>query len=451
MTDDLPQPLIPDGASVRDALESLRRSGLGLVCIVAEDRRVVGVASDGDLRSAMLGGASLGDPISAAMNREFVWVRENAPREHVLKLLDTRIRVAPILDREGRFIDMATRDYAGSNGALYARAKAPVRLSLAGGGTDITHHFIKKNGVCLSATMARYSHVILKKRSDRAVKFISRDLGQVVEAASLDLTAYDGTLDLLKAGARLMKPDYGFELMAACDFPPGSGLGGSATLLAAVIACFNEFRVEKLGPYEIAEHAFEAERIELGVAGGWQDQYATVFGGINFLEFTFDRNLVVPLRASRATLCELEERLLICHTGQQHLGSAVHERLRTRSTEDDYQDFSTALSDIAQRMRDDLLRGHLADFGQLLHETWMLKRRFSPNASSEGLDALYDLAMGAGAQGGRLLGTGGGGFFLFACDPFRWHEVAGALRQKGLLVDSVVLDTEGLRSWTYAA
>jgi D-glycero-alpha-D-manno-heptose-7-phosphate kinase len=445
------EPLVPDTATIRDALENLRLTGVGLVCIVDDSRKVVGVASDGDLRGAMLNGATLATSIASVMNRAYVSVKERAPREQVLKLLDTRIRVAPIVDASGRFVGIATRDYASSNGAAYARAKAPVRLSFAGGGTDITHHFIKKDSVCLSATMARYSHVTLRKRPDSIVKFVSRDLGQTVEAQSLAAVTYDGELDLLKAGARLMKPDYGFEIVAACDFPPGSGLGGSAALLAAVIACFNEFRSEKLGSYEIAEYAFEAERIELAIAGGWQDQYATVFGGVNFLQFTFDRNLVVPLRVSKTTLYELEERLIICHTGQQHLGATVHERLRERSGCDDYQRFSKAISDIAHRMRDNLLRGHLSGFGKLFHETWNLKREHTPGATSERLDEIYQLALHSGAEGGRLLGTGGGGSFLFYVEPFRWHEVATRLRDSGLHVDSVVLDTEGLRSWTYTA
>jgi len=443
-------PLIPDTATIRDALENLSLTGLGLVCVTDGNKRVVGVASDGDLRNALLKGSQTGDGIAAVMNREFASVRKGASREQVLKLLDTRIRVAPILDGDGQFVSMATRAYAGADVSVYARAKAPVRLSLAGGGTDITRHFIKRDAVCLSATMARYSHVTLKRRNDNVVKFISQDLHQTVELESLAQADYDGKLDLLKAGARIMKPEYGFELTTACDFPPGSGLGGSATLLASIIACFNEFRTDKFGPYEIAEHAFEAERIELGIPGGWQDQYATVFGGVNFLQFNFERNLVVPLRIGKATICELEERLLICHTGQQHLGSAVHEELRERSQTKDYQSFCDGVSDIAQRMRDDLLRGHLMDFGRLLHETWVLKREHSPGASSDSLDAIYDLALANGAQGGRLLGTGGGGFFLFVVEPFRWHELAGALRGKGLKVDNVVLDTEGLRAWTYS-
>jgi D-glycero-alpha-D-manno-heptose-7-phosphate kinase len=142
--------------------------------------------------------------------------------------------------------------------------------------------------------------------------------------------------------------------------------------------------------------------------------------------------------------------LLICHTGQQHLGSTVHEQLRERSQTKDYQAFCDGVAEIAQRMRDDLLRGHLMDFGRLLHETWMLKREHSPGASSDRLDEIYDLALANGAQGGRLLGTGGGGFFLFVVEPFRWHELAGALQVKNLKVDNVVLDTEGLRAWTYS-
>lgn len=444
-------PLVSDAASIRDALENLKQTGLGLVCVATAEGKVVGVCSDGDLRNVILNGAKLDDLVIGAMNANFTAVQQGAPRERVLKMLDTRIKVAPILDAQGRFVDMASRHYIGPNGSTYARAKAPVRLSLAGGGTDITRHFIKNESVSLSVTMARYSHVSLCRRADEKIRITSHDLNQTVEADSLAALHYDGTLDLLKAGARLMKPDYGFELVTACDFPPASGLGGSASLLAAVVACFNEFRADKLGPYEIAEHAFEAERIELGIVGGWQDQYSTVFGGLNFLRLNVDRNLVMPLRVAKPTLCELEERLLICYTGQPHLGNEVQKKLHESTGEKEYLEFSRAVCEIAQRMSDDLLRGHLSDFGTLLSKTWELKRRFTPNATSPQLDDIYDFAKANGAQGGRLLGTGGGGFFLFAADPFRWHELAAALRGRGLKVDNVLLDFDGLRSWTFTA
>ncbi len=440
-------PLIPDTASIRDALANLTQTGLGLVCIIDDSKRVVGVVSDGDVRNALLKGSKADARVLVAMNRDFVSMRKGASREQVLKLLDSRIKVAPVLNDNGQFVCMSTRDYASADVSVYARAKSPVRLSLAGGGTDISRHFIKNDAVCLSATMARYSHVTLKRRNDLIVKFISHDLKQFVELDSLAQVEYDGKLDLLKAGARIMKPKYGFELTTMCDFQPGSGLGGSAALLSSIIACFNEFRAEKLGPYEIAEHAFEAERIELDIPGGWQDQYATVFGGVNFLQLSLERNLVMPLRINKATLCELEERLLICHASPQHLGSAVHEQLSERSQTKEYLAFSEGVSNIAKSMRDDLLRGNLKDFGRLLHKTWVLKREHSPGASSDSLDAIYDLALANGAQGGRLLGTGGGGFFLFFVEPFRWHELAEVLRATGLKVDNVVLDHEGLRTW----
>jgi D-glycero-alpha-D-manno-heptose-7-phosphate kinase len=220
--------------------------------------------------------------------------------------------------------------------------------------------------------------------------------------------------------------------------------------MAAIVACFNEFRTEKLGLYEIAEKSFEAERIELGVTGGWQDQYATVFGGLNFIELNFDRNLVVPLRVSQGTLNELEEALLLCHSGQEHGGSKVQTALHDRSESVEHQTFSKATTELAWRMRDDLLRGHISELGLLLHEGWMLKRSHMNGATSEQLDDIYSFARANGAQGGRLLGTGGGGYFLFYIEPFRWHEAAAALKSRGLSVQNIVLDNQGLRSWTVA-
>ena len=136
---------------------------------------------------------------------------------------------------------------------------------------------------------------------------------------------FDGKLDLVKSVIKLLNPDFGFELYTYSDVPPGSGLGGSAVLLSAIIGAFNNFRENKFNDYEIAELAFHAERVELGLAGGWQDQYATVFGGFNFMEFKDHENIVNPLRVSGDIINELEDSLILCYSGLNHNSGDIHD------------------------------------------------------------------------------------------------------------------------------
>lgn len=438
-------------ANLRGAMQAIQRTGKGICFVRDGDGLLAGVLTDGDIRRALIEGAAMDDAVESHMNRDFVSVPRSTPKEHTLKLLNTHVRAIPVIDDAGRLMDVVGTGYVPPRlGEHYARAKAPVRLSLSGGGTDFTDYFMKFGGISLTATTNRHSHAVLRRRDDGRIIIVSQDLKQKVEAASLDDLVYDGTLDLIKAGIRVMRPGFGFELQVASDVPPGSGLGGSAALLSAVIGCFNEFRNEdRLDNHAIAEHAFEAERFELTIAGGWQDQYATVFGGFNFIEFTSEANVVTPLRLATTTVQELEERLLVCYTGHPHGGGGVQESNRTRRMSDPaILKVAEEYKAIAGQMKSRLLRGALGDFGTLLDAGWRLKRRYSDGATNPEIDAIYDAAITAGAEGGRLLGTGGGGYFLFCVAPFQRFEVVAALAGMGLEVENVVFDHNGLQSWT---
>lgn len=440
---------IPENATLRDAMRAIQRSGKGICFISDAENKIVGVMTDGDIRRALLEDAKVDDAVSARMNREFVSVSDTTPKEQTLKLLGSRIRSVPVLDKDRRLVSVVGTGYAPSASAeTYVRAKAPVRISLSGGGTDFTDYFVKFGGECLTATTTWYSHATMRRRNDQRIIIHSYDRQQRVEAESLNDLVYDGQLDLIKAGVRVMQPETGFELQIGSDFPPGSGLGGSAAVLSAVIGCLNELReTNRLDNYAIAEHAYEAERVELGIAGGWQDQYATAFGGFNLIEFTSDRNIVTPLRLERSTVQELEERFLLCNTGQSHGGRHVQERNRAQSTDPAQLKIAEQFKSIANEMKTRLLRGSLDGFGDLLDRSWELKRRYSEGATTETIDNIHAAALEAGAEGGRLLGTGGGGFFLFCVDPFRRHDVIAAMRACDVECHNIVFDHHGLQSW----
>jgi D-glycero-alpha-D-manno-heptose-7-phosphate kinase len=439
---------VSDSSRLREAMLKLKASGKGLLCVVDDNDEVVGVLSDGDIRNALLENADIEACVSDFMTRDFSYVFEGVSKEQILKLLDNQVKQVPILDRQRRLVTLAGAGYNFVEGAVYARAKAPARISLAGGGTDFTSYFVEHGGVSLSATIAKYSHVVIRKRNDLRIIIYSAEQDHRLDAENVDALRYGTPVDLMIATIKVMRPEFGLELYCSCDYGPGSGLGGSAALSSALIGCLNEFREEKLDSYSIAEHSFEVERIELGFPGGWQDQYATVFGGLNYIEFNQKLNSVMPLRLHSNTIYELEERLLLCHTGRAHLGGQIQQKNARRETNAQVIEFGLKAKEIALLMKTELLRGRLNDFGRMLHETWLLKKCLIENATSGELDDIYDTAMRAGADGGRLLGTGGGGYFLFCVPPFERHKVWHALEGKGLHVESVILDNLGMKSWT---
>lgn len=443
--------VIPTSASLRDALLRISANKHGLVLTTGPDGTVLGLATDGDIRSRLIDGASLDDAIGPLANLNFVWADEATPRERLLKQLDSHIRVIPLLDGQRRLKGIVSRDHfpVQAEQPIYARARAPVRVSFGGGGSDLTQFFAEEGGAVINTTISLYSHATLRVRDDQQVMVHSRDLKKSLCAPDLQSAlSQSGPFGLLQALLKAVHPEFGFELYIESDFPMNSGLGGSAVVSAAVLGCFNQFRRDQWDLHELAELAFQAERLYLGVAGGWQDQYATVFGGFNFMEFRMDQNIVHPLRIPPDTLLELEESLILCDTGLSHNSGDIHQDQRRHLVQDEVRQYVQTNVELTYRMRNHLLRGRLFQFGQALHEAWQLKRRFSPKISSARIDGIYEEALRHGALGGKLLGAGGGGFFLFYAPSFRKHELMTSLESAGLKISPFRFEHEGLRAWS---
>lgn len=443
--------LISEFAPLREALSQIEANHHGIILTTNPSGVVVGLATDGDIRRKLLEGASLSDPITSCANPDFVWADQATPREMLLKQLDHRIRVIPLLNAARHLTGIVSRDHlpVQVEERTYARARSPVRISFGGGGSDLTHFFAGEGGAVINTTISLYSHATLRVRDDEQVIIHSRDLGESLHAQDLQgIFSQKGKFGLIQALLKAVHPDFGFELYLHSDFPMNSGLGGSAVVAAAVLGCFNEFRQDRWDLHELAELAFQAERLYLGVAGGWQDQYATVFGGFNFMEFRMDQNIVHPLRIHPDTLLELEENLILCDTGTTHDSGDIHQDQRQQMQQEGIRQQVQSNVELTYRMRNHLLRGRLFQFGQSLHEAWQFKRQFSSKISSSRLDQIYENALQHGAVGGKLLGAGGGGFFLFYVTPFRKHELIDNLEAAGLKVRPFRFEQEGLRTWS---
>jgi D-glycero-alpha-D-manno-heptose-7-phosphate kinase len=444
--------LINGSATLRDSLKRIEANHHGMIVVTDSTGVVSGIVTDGDIRRRLLEGGSLDDAVDRCANTDFVWEKPETSRELLLKKLDHSIRVIPLLDASHRLVGIISRDHlpVRAEGAVYARARAPVRISFGGGGSDLTHYFSGNElGAVINTTISLYSHATLRIRDDSRIIISSLDLGDIMQAVDLHAAlAQNSRFGLIQALLRAINPDFGFELYLHSDFPINSGLGGSAVVAASVLGCFNQFRRDQWDLHELAEIAYQAERHCLGIAGGWQDQYATVFGGFNFMEFRMDQNIVHPLRIHPDTLLELEECLILCDTGTTHDSGDIHQDQQYRIATPLVRDLVEANVRLSYDMRNDLLRGRLLQFAQSLDKAWEFKRQFSDKVSTPRLDNIYEKAKENGAIGGKLLGAGGGGFFLFYAPPFRKHELISHLGASGLKIRPFRFESQGLQAWT---
>ncbi|MBM3287803.1 MAG: GHMP kinase [Candidatus Eisenbacteria bacterium] len=350
---------------------------------------------------------------------------------------------------------------------MILRAKAPLRISFCGGGTDVSPYPEEKGGVVLSTTIDKYVYATLRTRDDALLSLTSLDYDiSETHPAETELPI-DGSLDLLKGvvnhfrqvslarsgarrGGHSVGFPSGFDLLVHTDAPPGSGLGASSTLVATLVGLFREWLSEPLTNYEIAELTYRIERLDLKIAGGRQDQYAATFGGFNFIEFFSDHTVVNPLRIRREVVNELEYSMLLCYTGGTRLSAHIVEN-QTRSYREGNPKVVHSLDrmkDLTFEMKSVLLRDRVQGFGELLHEAWIEKKNLDPAITSGQIDRLYEVARAAGATGGKILGAGGGGYLLCFCPFDRKQAIARALEGEGGALVPFALEERGLQTWS---
>lgn len=314
------------------------------------------------------------------------------------------------------------------------RATAPLRISFVGGGTDFPHYYERNGGAVLSATIDHCAHVDVGLRDDRQVTIRSLDLGHLVEYHLERGPVYDGVMDLPKAAIERMGAPAGLDVDIASDAPPGSGLGGSSALVTACVGALAALDGRALSAFEVARLAYAIEREDLGISGGWQDQYAAAFGGFNLLEFSADGVTVTPLSLSRDAVAELRARLLLCYTGRVRtdLGLIDAQIRMYREGREETVVGMKELHEIAYEMRDAIESGDLPALGGMLRQAYESKKRMNPHvAEGTPIERLLEAARDAGAAGGKICGAGGGGYLLLACEPDRRPAVRTALEAHG--------------------
>jgi D-glycero-alpha-D-manno-heptose-7-phosphate kinase len=330
------------------------------------------------------------------------------------------------------------------------RAKAPLRISFAGGGTDVPPFSNSEGGVVLSATIDKFAYGSLSPRTDDRVSIESVDFGFSLDFPVTEDPVLDGKLDLVKAAIRRLRREDlgGYDLVLRSAAQPGSGLGSSSTLMVALVGMLLDFYKLPLDPYEVADLAHAIERTDLKIQGGLQDHYAAAFGGFNFIEFG-ERVIVNPLRIPESTINELEFSLLLCFTGvtRESANIIADQTSRVIAAEEDTLSGLRAQKQLAVEMKSALLRGKLGEFGELLGDAWREKQKLSPMIATPRIREAFDVALASGAVSGKVTGAGGGGYILFFCDFKKKHRVAEALERFGVVPTEFSFEPRGLSTW----
>jgi len=339
---------------------------------------------------------------------------------------------------------------------MLIRSKAPLRLGLAGGGTDVAPYSDIYGGAILNATISMYAYATIKPRTDGKIILNAVDKNESYTLKSSTSLKIDGKLDLHKGAYNKVVKEFSkkalsFELSTFVDAPAGSGLGTSSTLMVAILGAFAEWMKLPLGEYDIAHLAYEIERVDLNMAGGKQDQYSATFGGVNYMEFLKnDKVIVNPLRIKDRYLAELANNLVLYYTETSRLSSAIIENQQKNVKEKNKKSIEAMhkLKEQAVMMKECLLKGNIDEIGNILDFGWKFKKQLASGVSNKFIDDIYTTAIKNGATGGKISGAGGGGFIFFYCPGITRYSVIDALKKFGGQAKRYDFTTSGLATWT---
>ena len=336
------------------------------------------------------------------------------------------------------------------------RSKAPLRIGLAGGGTDVSPYSDEYGGAILNATISLSANASIEITDTPKIIIEALDRKEEQRFEVSNYLPIDGKLDLLKGVYNRIQKEYpftvkGFRLSTYVDAPAGSGLGTSSTLVVAILGAFVEMLKLPLGDYDIAHLAYQIEREDLQLAGGKQDQYAATFGGVNFMEFYGDDKVIVnPLRIRPEYLHELGNNLVLYFTATSRESAAIIKE-QVKNVNDKNEKSIEAMHQLKEQskmMKEALLKGKLNEIGEILDFGFEQKRLMAHNISNSSIEAIYDAAKKAGATGGKISGAGGGGFMIFYCPGNTRYAVIETLNTFGGEIKNYSFTKYGLTTWT---
>jgi len=447
-----------ESTSLKSILERFNETAIhtenrGFAIITNKEGKCIGVVSDGDIRRKLIKGISIDDPIKNTVNKNYSYVTLNDSSHKMLRQFDRNIANLVVLDEDERPVDLYqySRFVASTRtDQRIIRARVPVRVSFSGGGTDMSKYINLKPTAVLSTTINKYCTSSVIIRDDDEIHINSKDLNIKYSAENINKIEFGDKLDLIKAAIKIMQPDFGFNLETFAEFEPGTGLGGSSALVVSVIGALNYFRNDQqLDIYQLADVAYQVERIDMKIRGGWQDQYVTSFGGFNYLEFHKNEVIVTPMLIRRETILELEYNLMLFRLGGKRSSSKIQEKhIIEIENNSKVLNLFSEMSKLTRKMKEALLRGKVKTFGDLLHSSWLLKRKMNTNVSNKLIEDCYKSARDLGALGGKILGAGGSGYLLVYASPLYHKQIKKAFAEMEVFQEMFKFNQRGLEVWT---
>lgn len=339
---------------------------------------------------------------------------------------------------------------------MTVRARAPLRLGLAGGGTDVSPYCDRFGGNVMNVTIDRYAYAIIAPNKGGEACFHALDVGHRESHSCDGAIDGNGPLRLLKGVYARVSRDFldgkrpPLDVRTFSDAPPGSGLGSSSTMVVALVQAFAEYFSLPLGEYEVAQLAWDIERNDLGLAGGKQDQYAATFGGFNFMEFHADGRVIVnPLRVKDWVWAELEASLVLYFTGVSRASADIIEQQSSKVSQDNPVsiDAMHRLKQEAVHMKECVLKGDLHGLEATLREGWAAKKQTASTISNPLIEHIEQVAFAHGARAAKISGAGGGGFMMFLCDPEQRIGLTRALLAEGGSILDFHFTQHGASAW----
>jgi len=338
---------------------------------------------------------------------------------------------------------------------MIIRTKAPLRLGLAGGGTDLSPYCDEYGGNVLNVTIDMYAYCTLEVTENDSIIFATSDRNEFFQSESTPALALDGELDLHKGVYNKIVKHFNdnqalsLKMTTYSDAPAGSGLGSSSTLVVAMIKAYVEWLNLPFGEYDIARLAFDIEREDVAIIGGAQDQYAATFGGFNFMEFYDNKRVIVnPLRIKNWIIDELQASSVLYFTGITRQASIIEEeKANTIARNTQALNAMHSAKQDALAMKEAVLKGNIPLLAKVLNHAWESKKKMASSITTPEIDAIYNMAIKTGAYSGKLSGAGGGGFMYFIVDPIKKVQLMNALNKEAGRVINFHFTKDGTRGW----
>lgn len=339
---------------------------------------------------------------------------------------------------------------------MYIRSRAPLRLGLAGGGTDVSPYSEIHGGAVLNATISMYTYCTIEPTFDNTLLFSATDKEELFKTNSCVKLELNGYLDLHKGVYNRIVRDYNngkslsLKMYTYSEAPAGSGLGTSSTLVVAILKAYVEWLKLPLGEYDIARLAYQIEREDIGLSGGKQDQYAATFGGFNFMEFNSGGVIVNPLRIKRWIINELECSLVLYFTGVSRSSAKIIDDQIEKAKKRDEKSLNAMheLKEQAYKMKNCILLGDINGLCECMRQSWESKKRVSDSITNDHINDCYDLIMANGGRAAKVSGAGGGGFMMVICEPSQRKKLLNVLDKTDGKAYTVTFELDGTRGWT---